>query len=719
MLPPVRNGRVIAILLSLTLPLCGKVEKSIATAPVATPPVLDGRLDDAIWQKAPVISDLTDYEPMPGVPTSERTELRIVYDPTAIYIAVRCYDKNPKGIQARGRERDGSVRIGDHVAIFFDTFHDKRNGYVFAVSPDEGRWDALVSNQFTVNTDWNGIWDVRCQTDALGWTAEIVIPFKTLSYDPKGETWGFNFSRSIGRKGETGRWASPQPESKIHFAADAGTLTGLHGLPVNLGLEVTPYVLGRYRKEKGSDTDLTADAGLDVRWRINPGLTATLSLNTDFAETEVDRRQINFSRFPLFFPEKRDFFLEDSGIYRFADLNENLLIPYFTRRIGLSESGEQVPILGAAKLAGRAGLYEVGMTSAYLDSTDGVESKPVFAGRVSREVFGDSTVGVIATMGDPRSNGDNAMAGFDFRYQTSKWLGDQTLVANVFYLDSQTDPVDAPDFNGHAYGVGLKWPGDRIAVDLQAAEISAGFDPALGFIRRKDIRFYSSKWRYLVRPENQTWYQWIAFIYANQIYTNLNNELQTRSHSFYPLVIHLAGNDEISFGVTDTFDRPGYDFTLPGDVTVPAGDYDMRSCELKWTMAERRAVSGDIGVRGGEYYGGDWRSAFADLSWIPCSLTAFGLGYEYNHFDLPGGIIDSHLMSLYMVLRFTPRVRWSNIVQYDTISDTIGFNSRFSWEYQPGKEFDAVLSQLYWDSSSGYQLLDTELIAKLSMQFRF
>jgi hypothetical protein len=694
-------------------------EPSLAASVVQTGPSVDGLLDEAVWQQAAPADGLLQVEPHPGKPMTERTEVRVLHDRETLFIGVRCRDADPSGIRARGRERDGSVLSGDHVALFFDTFLDRRNGYIFAVSPDEGRWDALVSNHFNANTDWDGTWDVRCKTTAEGWTAEIAIPFKTIGYDPKGETWGFNFSRSIARKGESGRWASPRPETKVHYAGNAGTLSGLRGLPTQLGLEVSPYLLGRVRDRAGRDRSVTGDAGLDVRWRINPGLTATLSFNTDFSETEVDQRQINFTRFPLFFPEKRDFFLEDSGIYRFADLNEDLLIPYFTRRIGLSAAGQPVPILGAAKLAGRAGGYELGVTTAYIDENGGVDGKPVFAGRLTRSVFGDSTVGFIATAGDPRSNGDNSMLGFDFRYQSSEWLGDETLVANVFALNSETDPVAAPDFGGHAYGIGLSWPGDRINVSLQAAEISAGFDPALGFIRRNDVRYYSSDWRYLIRPDEATWYQWFSFIYANQTYTDLDNELQTRSHSFYPLSVRLAGNDEISYGFTDTFDRPAFPFSLPGGVVVPAGSYAMLTHELKWKLPESQALSGETGLRWGDYYGGDWNAAFANIWWIPGSLAAYGLSYDFNHFDLPGGEIDSHLWSLWVVLRFTPRVRWSNLVQYDTISETIGYNSRFSWEYQPGKTFDAVLSQLYWDGTTGFQRLDSELVAKLGMQLRF
>jgi hypothetical protein len=208
-------------------------------------------------------------------------------------------------------------------------------------------------------------------------------------------------------------------------------------------------------------------------------------------------------------------------------------------------------------------------------------------------------------------------------------------------------------------------------------------------------------------------------VYANQTYTDLDNELQTLSNSFYPVVLRFAGNDEISLGVTDTTDRTAFPFTLPGGVVVPAGTYDMLDYELKWKLAESRSLSGETGLRWGDYYGGDWRSAFANLWWIPGSLTSFGLSYDYNRFDMPGGLIDSHLVSLWLVLRFTPKVRWSNLVQYDTISDTMGLNSRFSWEYRSGHRLDLVLSQLYWDDSTGFQRLESEMVAKVGMQIRF
>jgi hypothetical protein len=309
------GGALVLFLVSLNLLVSGVSEAAGSLAEVRavkteTPPVMDGRLDDMVWKRGGVVSGLRQYQPRAGKPMSERTEIRVLYDADFLYLGVRCYDREPGKIASRGMERDGGVLASDYVYFFFDTFHDRRNGYAFAVSPDEGRWDALVSNAFHVNTNWDGIWDVRCSIDKQGWVAEVKIPFKTLGFREGETVWGFNVSRSIARKGEAGRWVDPRPEVETHYAGNAGRLTGLKGMQQGVGLTFSPYLLGRSRYSKfGSDVS-EFDAGFDLRYRLTPSLTATLSYNTDFAETEVDQRQINFTRFPLFFPEKRAFFME-------------------------------------------------------------------------------------------------------------------------------------------------------------------------------------------------------------------------------------------------------------------------------------------------------------------------------------------------------------------------------------------------------------------------
>jgi len=682
-----------------------------------TPPVIDGRLDEEAWSRAPVLDQLTTVQPSVGNPLSERTEVRVMYDSKAIYLGVRAHHRDPSMIMSKGRERDGMVLSGDHIAFFFDTFGDRRNGYAFAVSPQEGRWDASVTNHFSANTDWDGIWQARCVIDADGWTAEIAIPFKTLNYDSNLEEWGFNFARNIARTGELAVWNAPRPESRFYYAGNAGQLTGLKDLPRHLGFEFSPYALGRARDRKGSRSNLSGDVGFDTRWRISSGLSATLSYNMDFAETEVDQFRRNFTRFPLFFPEKRRFFQEDSGIYQFADLNQGLLIPYYSRRIGLSRTRQPVPILGAAKLAGRAGNYELGFTTAYLDEADGVDSNAVFAGRLKRRIFGDSTIGLIATAGDPRSNGDNAVVGMDLRFQSINWQEQQTLVTNLFYLNSMTNPVGAPNFSGHAYGVGISWPADTFSFSLRAAEVD-DFDPALGFISRNNIRTVSGQCQYLIRPEESSWWQYYSISYSGSLHTNLNNERESLYHSLSPFTLRFANNDELALSLSYSYDKPEFGFFLTDGVFIPPGGYDMMQYDLRYSFSENRPISGEIGVSWGDYYGGNSTSLYASGWWVPMPLIACGLDYSYYRFDMPDGVLDGHLASLWLTFRFTPRMTWSNLIQYDSISDSLGFNTRFAWEYRDGHQLNLVFNQAYYEFD-GRQFRDTEAVAKVGMQIRF
>lgn len=701
---------------------------------------LDGRLDEEEWQTGEVLTGLEQYQPRAGDPMTEKTEVRILHDRDHLYLGVRCYDRNPEGITARGMERDGSVLAGDYVYFFFDTFHDRRNGYAFGVSPDEGRWDALVSNNFNVNVDWDGIWDVRCTVDAQGWTAEIQIPFKSIGFDRDSTTWGFNFSRWIARKGEGGRWVDPRPEVQTSYAANAGTLTGLQGISQGLGVEFSPYVLGRWRDETFGEEESEFEYGADLRYRITPSLNFTMSYNMDFAETEVDQRQINFSRFPLFFPEKRDFFLEDSGIYEVGGLGRDVFIPYYSRRIGLAGvvNNRQVvvPIEYAAKLSGRVGPYDIGVTAAQLGGGESTGEEDVFVVR-GRRRFGDHhTLGVIGTSGNPNGGGTNSLGGLDYTFQTSSFLGDQTLALNLYAMRTRTRPGKEFFFRprkdpvyGNAYGMALSYPNDRFNFTIEAAEIDEDFNPALGFIERRGVRRYASNWRYLWRAADPTYVQWLSFIYANKIYTDLDNELLTGSHSFFPLVVRLGSSDEFSFGITHTTDRLEDGFLIPEQASsgplmrpfsfIPEGEYDMWSYVAKVTLAETRSFGGEFGMEWGDFYGGDFVKPFANLYWIPQKHLAMGVNYERYQFDMPDAQVNSDILSAYLTVRFSPRARWSNWVQYDSLSETIGWNSRFSWEMKPGQEMNLVFSQFYWNERTTLEVLDTEVVLKGDFTIRF
>ncbi|MBI4604798.1 MAG: carbohydrate binding family 9 domain-containing protein, partial [Planctomycetes bacterium] len=307
---------------------------------VARAPVVDGRLDDEAWKLAPDAGPLIQVVPVEGAEPSERTEFRFVYDDHALYVGAWCFDREPQAILAREMARDGPIYVDDYVAISLDTFHDRRNGYLFTVSSSGAQLDFLISNNTEADSNWDGIWRAAARIDGEGWKAEIEFPFRSLGFDPSKETWGLNLMRYIARRMERCHWSGARQNLWTFNFAEAGDLTGLRGLEPGLGLELVPYALSRYRDERiQEDRDLTFDAGGELNYRITPRLVARLSYNMDFAETEVDARQINLTRFPLFFPEKRDFFLEDGGIFRFGGLGQEL-IPFFSRRIGLTERGE-------------------------------------------------------------------------------------------------------------------------------------------------------------------------------------------------------------------------------------------------------------------------------------------------------------------------------------------------------------------------------------------
>ena len=282
---------------------------SIRAIQVETGPTIDGQLDESVWLQAPAAGPLWQYDPATSEAMSEKTLFRILYDKDYLYIGVWCYDSDPGAINARVMQRDNrSIYSDDYLYMALDTFHDQRNGYIFVVNPNGARYDQIVSNNIFLNSNWDGVWQAGASIDSEGWKAELAIPFKSLSFDPKETTWGFNISRSISRKVERGRWTGAKPNLHTYHVSQAGDIVGLRGLRQGLGIELSPYLLGRWR-DQGNSSNASADFDTDARYRITPNLSATLSYNTDFAEAEVDQRQLNFTRFPLFFPERRAFFL--------------------------------------------------------------------------------------------------------------------------------------------------------------------------------------------------------------------------------------------------------------------------------------------------------------------------------------------------------------------------------------------------------------------------
>ena len=464
-----------------------------------TPPTIDGRLDDPVWQQANAVTDFHQHSPQYRDSPTEETVIRLLYDDDYLYVGVDLRDSEPDKIVAAQLIQGGSLWTEDRFMLALDSFNSKRNDYVFEVNANGIRSENLRETNSRSIPDWVTIWKAESAVNEYGWATEIAIPFKSISFDPNSDTWGINFGRWIMRKQEFDLWSSNE---RLWWAAESGEMSGINGIQQGVGLDVVPSVNVIQRKEFEIDADeFQFEPSLDLLYKITPSLSAALTINTDFSSAEVDQLQVALDRFSLFFPEKRDFFLQDAGIFEFGNLNANGR-PFFSRRIGLSADGTPIGIDVGGKLTGRAGIFNVGVLGVHQEAFNDVAAKDLFVGRASANVLSESQVGMIVTHGDPTSNDSNSVIGTDFLYRTSNGPFDQIVLGHAWY--QQTDSPGLNDEN-QAYGVFFQVPNDRLNVQLGALEIQENFDPALGFVNRSAIRQLDSTVRYRTRPQSGRW----------------------------------------------------------------------------------------------------------------------------------------------------------------------------------------------------------------------
>ncbi|WP_456425741.1 DUF5916 domain-containing protein, partial [Rhodocaloribacter sp.] len=459
---------------------------------------LDGVLDEPAWRQAGVIPDLTQQEPRPGEPTPFRTRVLVLVDDHTLYVGVECHDPDPSAIAVHTLQRDGNLRGDQTVALVLDTFGDRRRGYYFEVNAAGARLDGLISNSESVSNDWDGVWDVRTRRTVDGWTAEIEIPTQTLRFTPDAASWGFNVQRKIPRDQITLRWAGTTLDARLEDLRRAGRLEGVGGLRQGKGLSVSPYGLARREADLAANHTATGgDAGLDATYNLTPDLAGVLTLNADFAETEVDTRQVNLTRFPLFFPEKRAFFLEGSNLFAFGAGLRSDFIPFFSRRIGLF-GGRQVPLLGGFKVLGQVGKWDVAALDAVTGDNSLTRRTNLFAGRAAYDVTGHLTLGTILTVGDPDGVHDNTLGGVDAKWQTSTFRGDKTLVLGGWAAWSGGD---TPGGRRSGWGLLIDYPNDLWDLYFVYKDFGDGLDPALGFLPRPGTRWIQTGGAYQPRPE--------------------------------------------------------------------------------------------------------------------------------------------------------------------------------------------------------------------------
>jgi len=676
-------------------------------------PVIDGRLDDDVWQYAAVVDDFHQTQPTDGATPTELTVVRVAYDDEYLYIAADLQDSEPQAILAKQMIQGKMFFSDDRFWVTLDSFNNKRNDYFFQVNANGVRREALRENNARFIEEWSAIWRAESAVHEDGWATEIAIPFKSISFAPESDTWGINFGRGIVRKQEFNMWSSYERQD---WPAYGGEVRGIGEIEQGLGLDVVPSInLSQSRDLVLGGDHSGFEPSLDVRYRITPSLSATFTLNTDFSTAEVDEQQVALDRFSLFFPEKRDFFLQDAGIFEFGNIDTNGR-PFFSRRIGLAEDGEPVGIDGGVKLTGRVGDLSLGALAIHQEANGEVDAQDLFVARGSYNVLDESAVGFIMTNGDPTSNDSNTVMGLDFLYRNSDGPFGQILTGKFWAQQSRSTGLSGAD---QAYGAALEIPSDKLSAYLEAQLIEENFRPALGFVNRAGIRRFDTGLRYRTRPQQGPW-RAINNRIDFSLVIDPDGKTLSRRTAIQPISLYSHRDDFLFVEWERNEESVRDDFALFGRLDVPAGYYEFDRYRAEISTGMQRPLRVVLSVQDGGFFGGDRLEKFVEFQWRQSAHLFLGLTFTENDVDLPSGSFTSHLASLRTDFAFNSRWSWSNLLQYDNTVDVFAMHSRLRYIPEAGKEIVMVLNHgAAVDESNHLQSIENELNVKLAYTFRY
>jgi hypothetical protein len=721
---------MIRALLYLTLTLLG-LEVAAQNRPVFKVGLtlgdikLDGYLDEVSWQQAPVLSSFKTTVPIEGGQPTGMTELRILTEPKFIFIGIKCYDPEPDKIVSFSRLRDVDLDNEDHIRIVMDPFLDGQSGYIFAVNPNAARYDALVSNRGeSENQNWDAVWEAKTQITDEGWIAEIKIPIQSISYKKGLKQWGFNLERRIQRLQETIRWANVKRDQWFIQTSKAGLITGLPEFSYGWGTNIRPSLVGRLTQSgsasnEGKGSNREFEPSLDLTQRLGPNVNASLTVNTDFAETEVDSRQTNLTRFSLFFPEKRTFFLEGSDIFEFGFGLGRDLIPFYSRRIGLYENN-QIPIIAGGKVNGRVNRTAFGgllMGTEAITATDStiIPKSQMGVVRVRQNVFKESSFGFIATSGDPIGRPGSYLGGVDFTYQTTSFKGDKNFLIGVSALYT-----DRQDLSGDqtAFTFKMDYPNDRWDIALTYLRVGEAFDPSLGFVPRKAMNSLRAGATFAPRPE----WPWLRQM-RNQLFLSYITDLKGRWESYRvftaPVNWRLESGDRLEANIVPTGETLIEPFQIANDVIIPQGRYNYVRYRLEAEFAAKRRLNGQATWWFGTFYNGFLDTYELSLNWNPLNILTFEFQGIRNIGRLASGDFDQILVGTRVRFNITPDLQLNSFIQYDTDSKSIGLNSRLHYIFLPlGDIFIVYNYNTSQDLNREWQLIGNQLIIKARYTFR-
>lgn len=737
---------VFAFVLFLSVPVTGSAQQAAPTleqaprsTPIATtsaPIVLDGSLDEDAWRGAPRIGELVQRQPATGQAPSERTEVALLRDANNLYIGVVAYDSEPRRVVATQMARDAALASDDRIEILLDTFRDRRNAFYFATNPVGALLDGLAFGNAQLNTEWDAIWDVRTRRTDEGWVAEFAIPFKSLTFPAEGDSWGFNISRTIPRKLEEDRWSGARLQTNFLQVSEAGEIARVGRATQGYGLDIRPFLAGtQLHVGRTGRNDLDGRPGFDLFYNVTSSLKLSVTVNTDFGETEVDARTINLTRFSVLFPEKRSFFLEDVGVFSFASTGPTPsagiaatgaeVFPFFSRQIGLL-NGAEVPLNAGVKFTGRVGrtdigVLDVGTRELDLSGSQVVGPKNMFVGRLRRNFLRQSYVGAIVTDGNPANPFSSRTIGADLRLATSTFLGRQrNFVVNAYGLRSINADRKGKDWS---YGFSAQYPNDRFDAQIVVREIQENFRPAIGFVQRDNVRLIRAAASFNPRPRFLKLQQTFHDVYYTQ-FTNLSNG-RLESASFYTTLFdwHFRSGDSWHslFDFERTYEQLFEPFTISPGVVLPVGEYRFNRWKINFISAARRAVAGQFNYVFGDYWSGtaDQLTAGVTLK-VPPRFT-FNMSTNQTWAKLPQGHFTARIHSSTISYNHSPGLAFSNLFQYDNRSRNLGWQGRVRWTMRPGDDVYFVVNQ-GWIQEPGdavrFRAQDRKISAKVQYAFR-
>ena len=705
---------------------------------------LDGRLDEDVWMRAVPATNFLQRDPDNGQPATEQTEVRFVYDDDKLYMGVTLFDSEPDKLIHYQMGRDGNLPADDKLQWAIDTFNDGQSAYWWEMNPLGSMADALRGANNSNNRRWDGIWDARTTRSDIGWTIEMEVPFRTMNFNPDSDAWGVNFQRTIARKNETNLWMGWPRNQGLNRMSNAGELTGIRGVSQGRGLDIKPYLVGTSESFPGRD-DVTgtteAQAGVDLFYNITPSLRTNLTVNTDFAQAQVDARQTNLTRFSLLFPEQRDFFLDGSLFFDFVSsgggggggrgggAGGQTLIPFQSRRIGLDEENTPQRINFGGKLTGQAGAFDIGVLQVQTgDETEGDAGgslgEDFTVVRLKRRMFRESFVGAMYTRRRTRGGAldDRHTMGVDARLATSTFLGSDNLSATGYFLRT-TSPLDTVGRNA-AFGAVLAYPNDPLRMQIGYQEIQENYEAAVGFTRRTGFRLINPQIGFTPRPSRHPWIRRFNFGARMNLFLDPydNNRLLTREIDITAFQIDTHRQESIQFHVLPTYELLERDFRIAPDVTLPAAsEYSFTRYRIQARTSSRRPLSLSPQVEWGEFFSGDRLRLQATLNVRAAPGHFYAFTHEWNRVSLAEGEFTTRLYRAILETQFNPRISLVNNVQYDTQSAGIGWQARFRWIVRPGNDFYFVYIQNWLDDpvTGRIHTLDRRASTKILYTHRF